>query len=162
MKYLTPAAVLASLLLGCGGAAPARAPAAEAAPAPAPEERPGPREAAGARDGEPATEDPHHVKVIELTPSEERELSQRVPPTVRNRLEQCHPVHDGGKLRVRVVRDQGRVHFQAEPGSSLNPTEKKCALEALTELRKGDVASTLWSGATVPATGFTSLLTIEW
>ena len=78
----------------------------------------------------------------------------------RARIEACRS-SSGGKLRVRVRNVAGKLAFEVEPGSSLNPTERKCVLEALTTLRE-DGASSLSTGATVRPTGFTSLITIEW
>ena len=44
---------------------------------------------------------------------------------------------------------------------SLDPTEKRCVLEALATLHE-DESSTAWTGLNVRPTGFTSLITIEW
>lgn len=80
---------------------------------------------------------------------------------VRPRIEHCR-ARAGGKLLVRVHRAPGgKLAFDVEPGSSLDPTEKKCVLEALSTLDV-DEASTAWTGLNVKPTGFTSLLTIEW
>jgi hypothetical protein len=168
MKHLLCVAVAAStLVVACGGgpapAHPGNDPNAGALPSPRP--------AAGdaGAGGDAARVDPvrgarppeHHVKIIEATESEEHELTPLIPLGVRTRLEECHPT-GGGKLRIRVHREPGKVAFDAEPSAALDPTERRCVLEALSPLRRDDVASTLWSGATVPATGFDSLLTIEW
>ncbi len=148
--------VLAVVLVGCAGAAPSR----ETSPAPSPvvEGRSVAAIDAGPGDGGPPA---HHVRILESTPAEEHEVGQRIPASARARLEACHS-GGPGKLRVRVRSERGRLVFEAEPGSSLDPTERRCVLETLAALRRDDVASTLWSGATVPATGFTPLLTIEW
>jgi len=80
---------------------------------------------------------------------------------VRSRVEHCR-ARAGGKLLVRVRRAPGgKLAFDIAPGSSLDPTEKQCALEALSTLDV-DESSTAWAGLNVRPTGFTSLLTIEW
>lgn len=152
--------VLAALVSGCAAAAPPRdaspvSPGSDSAPV----ER---RTTPASSDAEPAGEPTeHHVRILESTPTEEHEIGARVPAPVLSRLEECH--HGGpGKLRVRVRNEAGRVSFEAQPSSTLDPTERKCALQALSALRRDDLPSTLWSGATVPATGNTPLLTIEW
>jgi hypothetical protein len=80
---------------------------------------------------------------------------------VRPRLERCHgPV--GGKLRVRVRRGaMGKLSFDLQPGSSLDPTERRCLLDALATLDV-DESAPAWTGLNVRPTGFTSLITIEW
>ena len=80
---------------------------------------------------------------------------------VRSRVEHCRSTA-GGKLVVRVQKAQsGKLAFDVAPGSSLDPMEKKCVLEALSTLDV-DESSTAWAGLNVKPTGFTSLLTIEW
>ena len=54
-----------------------------------------------------------------------------------------------------------KLAFDVAPGSSLDPTEKKCVLEGLSTIVV-DESSTAWAGLNVRPTGFTSLLTIEW
>jgi hypothetical protein len=153
-------ALLASFVSACGASPPGRAAAVEPSELSSPEEREGPPADAQRASAPPAPGE-HFVKLTESTaPSEEHEVS--VPEPVQTRLEACHPRHDGGKLRFRIVRDQGQISFRPEPGSPLDPTERQCALQALKEMRQDDIASSLWSGATVPATGYTPLLTIEW
>jgi len=81
---------------------------------------------------------------------------------VRTRVEHCRTTA-GGKLLIRVQRAPGgKLAFDVAPGSSLDPTERKCVLEALSTLDI-DESSTAWAGGlNVRPTGFTSLLTIEW
>jgi hypothetical protein len=80
---------------------------------------------------------------------------------VRPQLERCRTT-GGGKVRVRVRRVAGgKLAFDTEPGSSLDPTEQHCVLDALSTLDV-DESSTAWTGLNVRPTGFTSLLTIEW
>ena len=80
---------------------------------------------------------------------------------VRTRVEHCRAT-GGGKLLVRVQKTAaGKLAFDVAPGSSLDPTEKRCVLEALSSLDI-DESSTAWAGLHVRPTGFTSLLTIEW
>lgn len=100
----------------------------------------------------------HHVHVQELRGNEARDLDPALSPTLHRQLEACHG-SSGGKLRVRVRREGGRLSFEAEPSASLDPTERACVLDAL---RRAEVEQALSTGANVPPTGFTSLLTIEW
>lgn len=80
---------------------------------------------------------------------------------VRPRIERCRTT-TGGRLIVRVRKAaKGRVAFDLEPGSSLDPTEKRCVLDALASLNI-DESSTAWTGLNIRPTGFTSLITIEW
>jgi hypothetical protein len=91
---------------------------------------------------------------------EPRDVESLVEP-VRPRIEHCR-ARAGGKLVVRVRKaPSGKLAFDVEPGSSLDPAETKCVLEALSTLDI-DEASTAWTGLNVTPTGFTSLLTIEW
>ena len=89
------------------------------------------------------------------------EVEALVDP-VRSRIEHCRAGR-GGKLVVRVKKEpRGKVAFEVAPGTSLDPTERKCALDALNSLQTGE-SSTLWTGgASVPPSGFSSLMTIEW
>lgn len=116
--------------------------------------------APGAADAGPVSEPRHdHVRLVEKTASEEREV--KVPANTQSQLEACH-AKGGGKVRVRITRQGDKRSLAIEPGSSLDPTERHCVLEALQALRDDEIGGSLGSGATVPATGFTSLLTVEW
>lgn len=116
--------------------------------------------APGAADAGPASEPRNdHVRIVEKTPNEEREV--KLPGKAQSQLEACH-TSGGGKLRVRITREGEKRSLAIEPGSSLDPTERHCVLEALQALRDDEIGGSLGSGATVPATGFTSLLTVEW
>ena len=90
---------------------------------------------------------------------EPRDVEVLIAP-VRTRIENCRGT-SGGKLRIRVRRQAGRLAFDVEPGSSLDPTERQCVLDALSTVRDGE-SSTEWSGGNARPTGFTSLLTLEW
>jgi len=80
---------------------------------------------------------------------------------VRSRIEHCRGT-SGGKLTVRVRNAAGKLAFDVAPGTTLDPTEKKCVMDALTSLQQSE-SSTAWAQApAIPPTGFTSLLTIEW
>lgn len=79
---------------------------------------------------------------------------------VRTRLENCRGT-TGGKLRVRARGVAGKLAFDVEPGSSVDPTDKQCVLEALSTIHD-DESATAWTGLNVRTTGFTSLITIEW
>jgi hypothetical protein len=55
----------------------------------------------------------------------------------------------------------GKLSFDLQPGSSLDPTERRCLLDALATLDV-DESAPAWTGLNVRPTGFTSLITIEW
>ena len=55
----------------------------------------------------------------------------------------------------------GKLAFDVEPGTTLDPREQQCVLAALSILDV-DESSTAWAGLNVRPTGFTSLITIEW
>jgi hypothetical protein len=81
---------------------------------------------------------------------------------VRSRIEHCRGA-GGGKLTVRVRREPaGKLAFDLTPGTSLDPTERKCVLDALNSLNQNESATAWTGGTSIPPTGFTSLLTIEW
>jgi hypothetical protein len=109
--------------------------------------------------GAPAEPRHEHVKVVEKSDREEHEVA--LPAAAQARLERCHE-RGGGKLRVRVKGAGAKRVLEAEPGSSLHPTERRCVLDSLSALRDDEIGGSLGSGAVVPATGFSSLLTVEW
>ena len=90
---------------------------------------------------------------------EPRDVEVLIAP-VRTRVENCRRT-SGGKLSIRIRRDAGRLTFEVAPGSSLDPTERQCILDALSTIRDGE-SSTDWSGGNARPTGFTSLITLEW
>jgi len=100
-----------------------------------------------------------HAKLVEKTDADEHEVV--VPPAVQSEIEHCHE-SGGGKLKVRVRREGGVRTFEAVPGTTLDPAERRCVLDALRRLRDDEVGQSFGSGATLPVTGFTSLLTVEW
>jgi hypothetical protein len=53
------------------------------------------------------------------------------------------------------------LHVTAQPGTSLDPTQRSCAVEALTRAFGTETASNV-GGPAVPPSGFTSLLTVRW
>jgi len=79
---------------------------------------------------------------------------------VRGRVQECVGT-SGGTLRLRVRNSSGKLAFDVLPGSSLDERQRQCVLAALSEVHPG-AGSTLHSGASIPPTGFTSLMTIEW
>lgn len=111
------------------------------------------------RGSAPSTASACRLTVTESVGCRSSQIEALIAPA-RSRIEACRGT-TGGKLRIRVRHDGGKVAFDVEPGSSLDPTEKQCVLDALATIHEG-VASTVWSGASVPPTGFTSLITIEW
>ncbi len=82
--------------------------------------------------------------------------------SARPHLEHCRG-SSGGKLIVNVRKQPGgKLAFDVLPGTTLDPTERDCALDALKRLDVNE-SSTAWTGgASFPPTGFTSLLTVEW
>lgn len=64
---------------------------------------------------------------------------------------------------MRVRREPaGKLAFDVTPATSLDPTERRCVLDALESLNQSESATAWTGGTSVPPTGFTSLLTIEW
>ncbi|MDB4939338.1 MAG: hypothetical protein JWP87_6310 [Labilithrix sp.] len=148
-------------ILGCGTpAVPHSAPTTSAAAGP----EGAPRAPTGARNA-PAGEGPSapasrcRLTVTDTEGCGPRDVEALLAP-VRTRLESCRGA-SGGKLRVRVRKVAGKLAFDVEPGSSLDPTEKQCVLDALSTIHD-DESATAWTGLNVRPTGFTSLITIEW
>lgn len=80
---------------------------------------------------------------------------------VRSRLEHCRGT-SGGKVAIRIRDAAGRLSFDVEDVTSLDPTERQCVLDALATIN-ADESGTAWAGgAGVPPSGFTSLITVEW
>ena len=80
-------------------------------------------------------------------------------PTVQA-VEGCG-ISRGGKLVVRLHTEKGKLVADPQPGSSLDPSARRCVLDALNRANVSE-SSNLGSGPMVRPTGFTSLLTIEW
>ncbi len=164
------AALAATIIGACGGPAASR----PSATATAATDARGPRAAAGAS-GAPAQAAPAasvvegppppaprcRLTVTETDNCRPNDVEALVAP-VRSRLERCRGA-SGGKLIVRVRKmPGGTVAFDVAPGTSLDPTERKCALDALNSLQQSE-SSTAWTGGTsIPPSGFSSLLTIDW
>jgi hypothetical protein len=111
-------------------------------------------------DGPPAPASRCRLTVTDTEGCAPGDVEQLIAP-VRPQLERCRN-RAGGKLLVRVRKvARGRLAFDLEPGSSLDPTEMKCVLAALASLDV-DESAAAWTGLNVRPTGFTSLLTIEW
>lgn len=137
------------------GAPGARAAATDASPAPAP--------ASSVVEGPPPPAPRCRLTVTDTQGCQPEQVTDMVSP-VRSRIEHCRGA-TGGKLTVRVQRAPGgKVVFDAAPGTSLDPRERTCVLDALNSLYKeGASTTTPWTGGSaLPPTGFTSLLTIEW
>lgn len=101
------------------------------------------------------------LTVTDTEGCEPSQVAAMVSP-VRAQIEHCRGA-SGGKLVVRVRRAPGdKLAFDVAPGTSLDPTEKKCVLDALNSLQQNE-SSTAWTGGTsIAPSGFSSLLTIEW
>jgi hypothetical protein len=92
---------------------------------------------------------------------EPSQVTDLVSP-VRSQIEHCRGA-SGGKLIVRVRKaPAGKLAFDVAPGTSLDPTERKCVLDALNSLPQTESSTAYTGGASFPPTGFSSLLTIEW
>jgi hypothetical protein len=148
-------------ILGCGSPAPPlSAPTTTAAA----EHEGAPRAPAGAAsaptaEGPPTAPSRCRLTVTNTEGCGPHDVEELLAPA-RTRLENCRRA-SGGKLLVRVRKAAGRLAFDLEPGSSLDPTEKQCVLEALSTIHD-DESSTAWTGLNIRPTGFTSLITIEW
>ena len=99
------------------------------------------------------------LTLTETVGCEPREIEAMFAP-VRGRIEECRGA-SGGRLKLRVRNSSGKLAFEVLPGSSLDARQKQCVLDALSEVHPA-AGSTVWSGASVPPTGFTSLMTLEW
>ena len=112
-------------------------------------------------DGPPPPAPRCRLTVTETENCQPHDVEALVAP-VRSRLERCRG-SSGGKLLVRVRKlPGGRLAFDVAPGTSLDPTERKCALDALNSLPQSE-SSTAWTGGpSIPPSGFSSLLTVEW
>ena len=160
--YVALAALLGSAL-GCAVVTPTQA--APTTSTSAGDEVRTPLAATGAivAEGPPAPPAPPaprcRVSVTDTHGCEPNQVEALVAP-VRARLEKCRGPK-GGKLSIRVRQSPtGKLGFDVE-SSSLDPTEKACVLDALNTIQI-DPNSMAWMGPSVPPSGFTSLLTIEW
>lgn len=165
--------LLPAVVFACGAPAPARSPGAEptaigtttSAPLASSAESSAASSAeAGAATGEisgPPTAPACRVTATETLGCSASEAEALVAPA-RPRLESCHQGQGtDGKLRIRVHESDGKLAFEVQPDSSLDPTEKQCVLDALSKLNDPTLTN-LSYGPSVPPTGFTSLITIEW
>lgn len=155
------------MILACGRATPPRSPSTTAAVAEpdgaarAPRAPGGATNASAAEVGPPAPASRCRLTVTDSEGCGPRDVEALVAP-VRTRIENCR-ASSGGKLVIRVRKAGGKLGFDVEPGSSLDPREKQCVLEALSTIHDDESTSaTAWGGVNIPPTGFTSLLTIEW
>jgi len=165
MRQLLGVALIACLIIACGSTPPARmaAPARTAAPAGTVGLRGASAAPAGAPyaspEGPPAPPSRCRLTVTETEGCGAQDVEAIVAP-VRPRLESCRGA-GGGKLRIRVRKAGGKLGFDVEPGPSLDPSQRRCVLDALATIN-ADESSTAWTGLNVRPTGFTSLITIEW
>lgn len=144
--------------IACGSpptthAAPASAPApAPVTATPAPQHAPN----ASTPEGSSATGPRCRFSVTNTLGCAPSRVEALIEP-IRPRIEACHG-SGGGKVRIRVRQADGKLAFEVEPGTSLDPTEKRCVLDALSTIRDSEQPS----GPDVKASGFTSLITVEW
>jgi len=68
----------------------------------------------------------------------------------------------GGKLRIRVRPEDGRVEFDVVSEVALDARVTRCVLDALRSFSSDHAAVTWWTGETIAPSGYTALLTIEW
>jgi hypothetical protein len=100
------------------------------------------------------------LTTTETVGCDSREVEALLEP-VRVRLEACRG-SSSGKLTIRVRSAGGKLTLDPVPGSSLDPRQRQCVLDALTQVYTTE-NTTLWSVAPgVPPTNFTSLLTVSW
>lgn len=117
--------------------------------------------APAAADGPPRPAPRCRLRVTDTEGCQPNQVEDLVAP-VRTRIEHCRGA-GGGKLTVRVRREPaGKLAFDVTPATSLDPTERRCVLDALESLNQSESATAWTGGTSVPPTGFTSLLTIEW
>jgi hypothetical protein len=129
-------------------AADARDPAADApAPPPAMETRPA---AAGAGP---------RVSVERVEPGN-AELEQALRAALEKRVRGCEAGSGSRVVRMRVdaTREGTKVAFTS--GDALEPSSRKCALAALAAIESAEIPTR--ATASVPPSGFTVLLRIEW
>lgn len=86
------------------------------------------------------------------------EIEALIAPA-RQSIEECAGPK-GGKVVVRLRQTNGRLSFDVEPNASLDPTERRCILDALAKIPNAD--GELRVNGEPRANGFTSLVTIEW
>jgi hypothetical protein len=152
---------------GCTPHAPSSPPVVTAAttaaraPATASDAQPKAAPASSIVEGPPPPAPRCRLTVTDTEGCQPDQIADLVSP-VRSQIERCRGA-SGGKLLVRVRKvPGGRLAFDVAPGTSLDPTEKRCVLDALNSLPQSE-SSTAWTGGpAVPPTGFSSLLTIEW
>lgn len=102
---------------------------------------------------------PPRVEVVRsqgLTPNRVEAMSS----AARRSLQHC-PATSGGALVVALSSDARGLHVTVAPGTSLDPTSRSCAVEALTRAFGTETASNV-GGPSVPPSGFTSLVTVRW
>jgi len=162
MRHPIGFAVAMCTILGCGSPGPTRSAATVTATA---ETVSAPRAASGATTAPPVVQGPPapsqrcRLTVTDTEGCRPRDVEEVIAP-VRRRLENCRGT-SGGKVAVHVRKAAGKVAFDIEPGSSLDPREKQCVLDALSSLQS-DESSTAWAGVGLRPSGFTSLITLEW
>lgn len=165
MRHFLGLALSTCLLVACDPPLASRVPASRSPETRTAAEEPigAPRPPAGAAPAPTAEGPPAPRCRVTVTDTEgcgPRDVEELIAP-VRTRIEKCRGA-TGGKLAIRVRKaPAGKLKLDVEPGSSLDPTERQCVLEALSSLQ-ADESSTAWAGLNVRPTGFTSLITIEW
>lgn len=153
-------AVVVGSGLGCAVITPTQAPPTTTTSAGDEVRAPLAPASAAVAEGPPAPAPRCRLSVTDTQGCEPSQVERLVEP-VRHRLEACRGAK-GGKLSIRVRESApGKLGFDVEPGSSLDPIERQCVLDALNTIQI-DPNSMAWMGPSVPPSGFTSLLTIEW
>lgn len=99
---------------------------------------------------------------VDVTRSEgvPAERMRRILDVAVDPLQHCVP-GTSGKMNVRVTSAGGTVHFMVEPGASLSPAARHCAIEALSQVYFEQTGSNV-GGPGAPPSSFTSLLTVSW
>jgi hypothetical protein len=97
------------------------------------------------------------MTVIDAEGCTPAEVEALIAPA-RQSIEECAGAK-GGKVVVGVRSRNGKLTFDVEPNASLDPTEKRCILDALSKIPSD--AQQRMTGEP-RADGFTSHITIEW
>jgi hypothetical protein len=134
--------------VGCGGAE-----ASAVMPANAP------TTVSSHNDAKPSAPPTPQIEVKDASGALDPTSAARLGPA-RGALERCRP-GNGGKVDVRVSRQERGLLLHVEPGPSLDAIAGHCTLEALSTIDLEPSAGSV-GGFSIPPTGFTSLITISW
>jgi hypothetical protein len=144
-------AAIATLAPACTPASPAAAPLLDARGEPPASPRPAPSP-------EPTTRQQANVVLEHLAGAEAARASAAFAP-VRRQVGAC-----GGGLagvvRVRLEAKGGRASYTVEPGTLVDPAQRRCVLEALSIVDVDGIHGT--GSPSARPSGFTALIRLEW